>query len=78
MNEQMTGLTKRINKAEHDRMEKYYKQVSHLQDWKNKVIEKIEESHKLTDALSQHFILENQISSLNQISEVMFKVCEGK
>ena len=49
-----------------------------MQDWKNKVIEKIDESHKLTDALSQHFILENQIAQLNQISEVMFKVCEGK
>ena len=35
-NTTMDRLTKRIRKAEEDRMSKYYKQVAELQDWKTK------------------------------------------
>lgn len=59
------ALTKRINKAEEDRMSKYYRQVSDLQDWKTKITEKIEQSHKMAEAVASHFTIENQLVTLN-------------
>ena len=52
-------LTARIDRAEADRMEKYYRQVSHLQDWADSVKEKIASSHKMTEALANHFCMDN-------------------
>ena len=40
----MEKLNKRIDKAESDRMHKYYKQVSELQDWVNGAKQKVEDS----------------------------------
>ena len=64
-------LTARIDKAEADRMEKYYRQVSHLQDWADSVKGQIESSHKMTDALSNHFCMDYQILTYNMISETL-------
>ena len=52
-------LTARIDRAEADRMDKYYRQVSHLQEWADSVKEQIASSHKMTDALSNHFCMDH-------------------
>ena len=36
-------------------MDKYYKQISEVQDWVNSVKERIADSFKMTEALSAHF-----------------------
>ena len=58
-------------------MSKYYKQVGELNDWKLKVQEDIENSTKMSDAISTHFSIEHQVLGLNRISEVMLKVLDG-
>ena len=40
-------------------MSKYYRQVSDLQDWKTKITEKIEQSHKMAEGVAAHFTIEN-------------------
>ena len=42
-------------------MDKYYKQVSELQDWTNAVRDHISSNTKMTDALSTYFCSENVI-----------------
>ena len=71
-------LTARIDRAEADRMEKYYRQVSHLQDWADSVKDQIGSSHKMTDALSNHFCMDYQILTYNIISETLEQSLEGK
>ena len=58
-------------------MSKYYKQVGELNDWRLKVQENIENNTKLTDAVATHFSIENQVLSLNKISEVLLRVLDG-
>ena len=43
--EKIEQLTKRIDRAEADRMDKYYRQVSELQDWVNGAKKKVEDSN---------------------------------
>ena len=75
--QQTALLTKTVKKAEHDRMSKYYKQVGELNDWRLKVQESIENNIKITDAVSTHFSVENQVYSLNKISEILLRVLDG-
>ena len=63
LNADVALLTKRIAKAEHDRMSKYYRSVAELADWRIKVTPKIDDSFSMVDALSHHFSIENQKSS---------------
>lgn len=44
LNAEVTSLTKRIAKAEQDRMSKYYRSVAELADWRIKVTQKIDDS----------------------------------
>ena len=55
MNDKMADLTDRINKAEHDRMHKYYGQVSELNDWVQSVKGKIDSANEMTVALGSYF-----------------------
>ena len=75
--EQTTALTKIIKKAEHDRMSKYYKQVSDLNEWRIKMQGHIDDSIKITDAVATHFSVEAHVVSLSRISEIMIKVLDG-
>ena len=77
-NSSFVDLKKRIEKYEHDRMSKYYRQVAELEDWKLKISDKIEMSHQVTDAISTHFGIENEVVVWNQISDVMVKCLEGR
>ena len=43
-------------------MEKYYLQVAKIEDWKLKIQDKIDDSHAITEAVSLHFGVENEIS----------------
>ena len=58
-------------------MSKYYKQVGELNDWRLKVQENIENSTKITDAIASHFSVENQVFSLNKISDILLRVLDG-
>ena len=49
------GLTERIDKAEKDRMHKYYRQVAELNDWSLTVQDKIDSSATMCDALGNYF-----------------------
>ena len=59
-------------------MAKYYQQVSHLQDWSNRVRDQIEDSFKVTDAVSSFFCQENQIMVYNIVTETLTRCLEGK
>ena len=74
----LTGLTKRIDKAEEDRMSKYYKQVSHLQDWVDKWKIPVAKNSEFVDSLSNHFCQENQILIYNIVTETLSKCLEGR
>jgi len=65
LNTDVNALTKRIAKAEHDRMSKYYRSVAELADWRLKVTPKIDDSFTMVDALSHHFSIENQVTTWN-------------
>ena len=43
-----------------------------------KISDKIEMSHQVTDAISTHFGIENEVVVWNQISDVMVKCLEGR
>ena len=51
----MADLNWRVDKAEKDRMGKYYGQVSQLNDWVVKVKQKVEDSALMCDALGNYF-----------------------
>ena len=77
--EQMEKLTQRIDKAESDRMQKYYKQVSELQDWVNGAKQKVEDSCQLSKGLVNFFgTMDSQAVILNSISEVLTNSLEGR
>ena len=40
-------------------MSKYYKRVAELDDWRMKIMDKIEDSHKVIDSVSAHFSIDN-------------------
>ena len=48
----MKGLHARLDKAEDDRMDKYYKQVGQLQDWVVSHKEQIEDNRKMVESLT--------------------------
>lgn len=51
----MDKLAQRIDKAESDRMTKYYKQVSELQDWVNQAKPRLNDSTKLVEGLANFY-----------------------
>ena len=58
---EVAELTKRIDKAEHDRMSKYYKQVAKIEDWRVKIQDKIDDSYNIAEAVALHFGVESEI-----------------
>lgn len=71
-------MTRRIDRAEEDRMDKYYKQVSVVQDWTESVKDFVNDSAKMTENLSSYFCMEHEIKSYNSISEAMTRTLEGR
>lgn len=73
----MKDLVSRLDKAEQDRMHKYYGQVSKINDWVNSVKQKVEESAQTCAAVQNYFHSEHQIYTLNTISETLTKCLTG-
>ena len=72
-------LMHRVDKAEADRMDKYYKQVSEVQDWVHKVREKVDYSAVMAEGVANFFgTLEFQVVVNNTISEVLSSTLEGR
>ena len=59
-------------------MSKYYMEVGELKDWQLKIKDSLANNNKMTEALSAHFTIENQLVSLNQMSEIFLKVLDGQ
>ena len=74
----MTELHDRIDKAEKDRMHKYYGQVSEISTWVISVKQKIEDSAQMCEALRDYFPSEHQIFTMNQVAETLSKCLEGR
>ena len=72
------ALYKRINKAEADRMDKYYTQVGELQDWAFSVKSQISESYEMTEALSRFFCTDHIVQTNNLIAEALFRTVDGR
>ena len=77
-NDSIDQLTKRIDRAEHDRMDKYYRQVAELQDWVYKVRNKIDDNARMTEAVSHYFQGENSVFTFNAVTECLLKCLTGK
>ena len=74
----MDDLKNRIEKAEKDRMHKYYGQVSELNDWATSVKKKIEDTTQMCNSLAHYFSSEHQVFTLNLITETMSKCLGGR
>ena len=74
----MSDLTDRIEKAEHDRMHKYYREVSQLNDKVIALKPKIDENAKTCEAVVNYFTCEHQVFTRNQINEVLTKCLQGR
>ena len=65
-------LTKRIDKAEEDRMDKYYKQVSELQDWVNEFKPHAVLNNQMIAGFANFLSKnDNHVTIYNAISETM-------
>ena len=77
-NIRMASLHKRVDKAENDRMKKYYGQISELNDWVVSVKQKVEKNAQISEAISNYFQYEHQIFTLNLVAETLAKCLDGK
>ena len=60
-------------------MQKYYKQVSELQDWVNGAKQKVEDSCELSKGLVNFFgTMDSQVVIFNSVSEVLTNSLEGR
>ena len=68
----------RIRKAEEDRMAKYYKQVSELNEWRREAQDNINDNNTMLEAVANHFAIENQVYVFGKISEALLKVLDNR
>lgn len=74
----MKDLRDRIDKAEKDRMHKYYGEVAELRDWATSVKKKINDNDKMAEAVGHYFQSEHQVYTMNLISSTLSKCLNGR